>query len=363
MCALLLLAGALGAITASGVGIVSGAWGQRTTVIRPVIASSPTDSFASAIPGVVDWTQVEDEVQPAVVTINVSAPNGIEVGSGLMLFDGGAGSAYVVTDRSMFTGTGANTAALEITSLAGIEARATLVGQDPQSDIAVLSVSDRVPWLYATMGSIGDVREASPVITVGAPGAGGGSVATGTVNLADTEVQLANGGDLAHLMQLASPAPTGSTGGGAVAEANGQVVGLTVKVAPVNPVDQSLTYAVPIDEVLQVTRQIIERRPVVEHPWLGLSQTVDLPTAIARQKGISGGASVYAVSPGSPASRLGIQPTDIILSLDGTPVNSSGSLEAVLDRCPTGQPIQISFLHQSKVVTTTVSLINQPANS
>jgi serine protease Do len=357
---LAILAGAVGALTASGVGIFSGAWSQRTTVVDPVISTSPTVTYAATSAGVGDWTHIEQEVAPSVVTVDVNAASGPAVGSGLMLFDGGAGLAYLVTDRSLFaSGTGGS---IEVSSVGGIKARATLVGQDAQSDVAVLAVSDHLSWNFAPIGTVGDVFEASPVIAMGAPSTGGGTLSAGTVISTDREVTLADGGQIDHLIAMSTPAMATTGGGAAAVDQSGQVIGVTVRVVSVNSADQVLTFAAPIDEVIQVARQLIEGHPV-QHPWLGLTQTGDLPSVVASQKGIQGGASVFGVEPNSPASHLGISASDIILSLDGSLVDSAGTLEAVLDRCPTGQAIPIQFLHNGRVVSTTVKLQQEPSDA
>jgi S1-C subfamily serine protease len=349
----------VGALTASGIGILSGAWDHRTTVIRPVISGSPTATIAAASADLANWARVQDQVAPSVVQIAVRAPGGLQYGSGVLLFDGYAGSAYVVTDRALTASGGS----VEITSTSGSQAPAKVIGSDPLSDIAVLAVTDTMPWIYAPIGTVADVREATTVIAMAAPNTGGGTIVTGTVDSTDREVFLADGGDIDHLMAIATPAMSTSGGGAAAVDQSGQVVGITVKVTPNDSADQSLTFAVPIDEALQVARQFVEGRGSVEHPWLGITQTGDLPTAVAEQQGLNGGASVYAVSSDSPASRLGISPSDIIVSLDGSVIDSSGDLQAVLDRSPIGAAISIEFMHHDRIVSTQVRLTNEPDDS
>ena len=287
-----------------------------------MIATAPTVSVASPEAGTTNWARVEDEIAPSVVGVDVSTAGGSEDGSGVLLFASGTGSAYIVTDRSMFSsGSGNYSGQVEVISSGGSKVNATLVGQDPESGLALLAVSDRSGWIFASLGTVEDVREASPVIALAAPSAGGGTLAAGTVTATDHQVPLADGGDIDHLLVLATPAMNSAAGGAAAVDQNGLVIGITVKVDPIDAADQGLTFAVPIDEVVQVARQLVEGRSV-EHPWLGLTQTGDLPTAVARQEGISGGASVYGVSPSSPASRLGISASDVIVSLDGSPIDS-----------------------------------------
>ena len=356
-------AGAIGALAASGIGLAAGVYAHKTTIVRPVIASTSTVSVAPATDSAIDWTTVEDQVAPSVVTVQVTGPSGVQVGSGLLLFDAAGGGAYVVTDRGLVTsamGTYASDA-MEVTALSGTQSRATFVGQDPASGIALLSVPNTLPWIYASVGSVADLHQASPVIAMAAPSTGGGTVVAGTVNSADREVDVADGGDMENFVALSTPTMPASATGGPVVDRSGKVVGLTVRVNAVNAADQGLTFAAPIDEILTVARQMVANE-TVQHPWLGVTQTVDLPSAFARQKGISGGASVYAVATGSPAERAGISASDVIVSLDGAAVGSAGALAAILARSPTGQAVPIAFLHDDRLISTTVSLLPAPAS-
>jgi S1-C subfamily serine protease len=88
----------------------------------------------------------------------------------------------------------------------------------------------------------------------------------------------------------------------------------------------------------------------------------DITSAVATQYGLPGGAQVEQVAPGSPASQLGLMPSDIITSFDHQPVISSGSLIQLLSQAETGQRVMISYLHQGKTMQATMPVWNQPAN-
>src|SRR5262249_40494153 len=95
------LAGLIGALTASGIGMVTGVFQHSSTAILPVIPPTLTVSMAPPPPGTtVDWHAIDNKIAPSVVGVSVSGANG-QQGSGLLMIDG-QGVDYVVTDRSLF---------------------------------------------------------------------------------------------------------------------------------------------------------------------------------------------------------------------------------------------------------------------
>ena len=115
----------------------------------------------------------------------------------------------------------------------------------------------------------------------------------------------------------------------------GQVVGITVGLDPADPTDQDLIFAVPIDEAVNVTEEILGGQQLT-HPWLGISNTVDLTPTVAQELGLPGGARPQSVAPNSPASRIGLTPRDIITSFDGHQVTSAGALTRCLPSASPG---------------------------
>jgi serine protease Do len=96
------------------------------------------------------------------------------------------------------------------------------------------------------------------------------------------------------------------------------------------------------------------------HPWLGVTSASDITTAVATQYGLPGGAQVEQISPGSPASQVGLRPSDIITSFDNQPVISSGSLTQLLSQAETGRRVMIDYLHEGKSMRASVAISNQP---
>jgi S1-C subfamily serine protease len=347
-----IVAGLIGAVAASGVGMVTGVFEQQTTVVRPAIASGPAETLASAAAPSVDWSKVDDAIAPSVVDIVVSTASGMTSGSGF-LFALGDRQTYVITDSSLLS----NATDIHVTFDTGDQYRAHLVGQDPVSGLGLISVPtwDRS---FPQLGSVASLHFADQLLSVGARTASG-SVFQGTVTAEDRAVDVTGGTTMQNLIGVSGPPLPSAAAGGPLVDDQGRVVGITLSLQPINQSDQALTFAVPVDVALHVVYLMLQGSAVT-HPWLGVASSSDITSGVAQQYGLVGGAQVQQVTPGSPASRLGLAANDIITRFDNQPVISSGSLTQLVCQAQLGRPVMISYLHQGKSVQTSVYLGNQP---
>jgi S1-C subfamily serine protease len=332
--------------------MVTGAFEQQTTVVRSYTSPGPADTLASAASQPVNWSSVDDAVAPSVVNIVVTTASGPAAGSGFMIA-AGENETYVITDNSLV----ANASDIHVTFDSGDQYHARMVGQDPLSGLALISVPT---WGdFPTFGSVADLRFANQLMAVGARTASG-SVFQGSVTAEDRAVDVAGGTTMQNLIGVSGPPLPSTAAGGPLVDSQGRVVGVTLSLNPVNSADQALTFAVPVDVAMHVVRQMLSNTALT-HPWLGVASASDITSGVALQYGLTGGAQVEQVATSSPASRLGLQASDIITSFDNQPVTSSGSLTQLVCQAALGQRISISYLHQGKLVRTSVSLTNQPA--
>lgn len=359
-----LVAGMVGALAASGVGVASGWWDHQTTIVRSVPASNPAVSLDGAAAGPINWSAVEESVAASVVTVSVNGPAGPQQGSGLVIVTTDGPSAFVVTDRSLFTPDEAvgDTGNVTVTFFSGTQARGHLVGEDPLSGVALVEVADPARDVPAAAGSVAGVREADPVLAVGARTLDGGSLSTGSVSGEDRTVSLADGTDMDSLIAVTMPPMTPQATGGPLLDQYGRVVGITVHLDPVDTTDQAVTFAVPMDEVNRVATQLIEGQRV-SHTWLGVTDSEDVPATVAHQLGLTGGVEVGSVSPGSPAGAAGVRAHDIITAFDGKPLTSTGSLVAALAGLDPGHKAALTYLHDGHTVSTTVRLADEPGDA
>lgn len=354
------IAGLVGALTASGLGMATGWWNHHTTVVRAELPATSAVSLAEAGQGAVNWTGIEESVAPMVVSVSVQTPTGPQSGSGLVVSAPGNGKAFVVTNRALFMPAQSEAvgAAIRVSFLSGFTSKARLIGQDELSGLAIIEVPDAVKAV-PLFGSVANVRDADPVLTVGARDVLAGYVFTGSVSGQDREAQLADGSEVDDLLALNIPAITQAATGGPVLDRFGEVVGITVDPQSADTSSQPLAFAVPIDEVNRVAIQLINgQKPA--HAWLGITGVDDLPSMIAHQYGLTGGVQAGAIESGSPAARIGMGAHDVITQFDSKPVTSTGALVSILDNCDPGHVASITYIHSGKTIHTSVTLGNEP---
>lgn len=356
-----LIAGLVGALSASAIGVTSGWWGHDTTVVRSVIPSTPAVSLADAGGAATNWTAIDDSVAASVVSITVEGAAGPQQGSGLVILGGPDGEAFVVTDASLFdpASGGGFEGGIEVTFLSGAVAKGRLVGQDPLSGLAVVGVANQARAVPADTGSVADLHDADPVLAVGARDVS--SLSFGEVSGEDRDVDLADGSDMDGLIGVTMPSMSTTAAGGPLVDQNGLVVGVTVNIDPVDSTASQLTFAVPIDEVTRVVSDLIDQKPA-SHPWLGVADAADVPSMMAHQLGLSGGVQVGGIESGSPAARAGLRTDDIITSFAGQPVVSAGTLTALLEGCQPGRTVAVAYVHDGHPEQASVRLGSEPAD-
>jgi serine protease Do len=190
----------------------------------------------------------------------------------------------------------------------------------------------------------------------------GGSTFSGLVAAEDQEVALTGGNVMENMIAVSGADLPASAAGGPLVDQNGRVIGVTVNISPTENTDQGFTFAVPIDVAEHVTAALLSHAHVT-HPWLGVSNLADLSSSVAQQYGLQGGAQVLSVTPNTPAARLGLGPNDIITSVNGQSVTSTGTLTHILTGCQPGRPVGITFIHQGRSLQGSLMVVNQPNSS
>ncbi len=355
------MAGVIGALAASGIGMVSGAFQPKTTIVHAVMPTGPSETLAS-ISGptapTVDWTAVDDAVAPSVVGIDVTTATGPASGSGLLFLGAGA-RTFVITDSALVAQAGS----IMVSLLSGQRYQADLVQSDPLSGLALVSVPTG-PLHFPQLGSVASLQLANPVLAVGARTANGAGayVFPGWVTSEDREVDVAGGNAMQNLIAVNGAVLPPAAAGGPLLDQQGQVVGITVSLQATDTSDQSLAFAVPVDVAMHVVQEMLAGTAVT-HPWVGVTNAFDISSSDAHRYGLSGGAQIGQVWPDSPASHLGLGANDIVTALCDKPVTSTGVLTQVLSQCPPNKAAAIRYLHQGAPVQSKVWVSPNPPDS
>ena len=266
----------------------------------------------------------------------------------------GAGSGVIVSsDGTILTCNHVIEGASKITVRlrSGESYDATVVAADDASDVAILKI-EATGLTAAPMGDSDALSVGEQTVVIGNPlGALGGSITTGILSASEREITINN--EKMTLLQTDAAINPGNSGGG-MFDAYGNLIGIVVAKSSGTTIE-GLGFAIPINTVKDVYEQLIDNGYVTGRAVLGVTMT--------EQQAVSLGSSssrayviVTAVSENSPAAEAGIQPGDIILSIDDQEVTSAASLKSYIRECSVGDSVQLVLLRGNNTVTVTATL-------
>lgn len=262
----------------------------------------------------------------------------------------GAGSAVVFTgDGFLLTNAHVVGAAREGEAefADGTETGFTVVGADRLSDLAVIRAAGETPE-PATLGDSDELVVGQLVVAVGNPLGLAGSVTAGVVSGLGRSLP-ARDGEAVRLIEdviQTDAALNPGNSGGALAAAEGRVVGVNTAVAGVG-----LGMAVPINATTQRIIAALLHDGRVRRAYLGLvTSPVPVPRALRSRVGARRALRVTEVIPGSPASRAGLRRGDLVLTAGGHPVTEAQSLQRLLFTEAIGKPLAITVIRNDAMV-------------
>jgi serine protease Do len=238
----------------------------------------------------------------------------------------------------------------------GTEFDATLIGADPNNDIAILKVDTdkRLPWLEP--GRSHDLMVGESVIAIGNPFGLSNTVTTGVISALNRSIRTEGRVYHGFLQTDASINPGNS--GGPLVNAEGELIAINTAVYGGA---QGIGFAIPIDTAKLVVDELIAHGEVTP-TWLGLEfQDLDpgLARAMALPEGLRG-ALVNRVRADSPAERADLRRGDVVTRLDGRPIESARSFYEMLEISVAGQELRIEFWRDGRSRTERVKLEELP---
>jgi putative serine protease PepD len=348
--------------SSTGAGSGSGGPAAAGTGSGPVASSGATPS----------WTKVAKAVQPSVVAISTTSQFAASEGSGVILDTAGR----VLTNNHVVAGA-AQGGTLTVTLSDGRSYQATIVGTDPSTDLAVISMKGATNLTPASLGDSRAVQVGSGVMAVGNPLGLAGTVTTGIVSALDRPVTTTNEADpstgatspagtvVTNAIQTDAAVNPGNSGGALVDE-NGRVIGIPSSIASLGSSSAStqsgsigLGFSIPINEAKSIADQLISTGRA-QHPLLGVSLK---DGTIAQGSAQRNAAIVASVQSGSPAAGAGIRTGDAVLTVDGASVNSTESLVAQIRERTVGTSVTLGIVRAGASKTVTVKLTSAPSAS
>jgi serine protease Do len=260
---------------------------------------------------------------------------------------GGGSGFFIRADGYIVTNNHVVEDATEITATLkdGRELKATVVGVDERTDLAVLKV-DGSNYPYVQFDPSARIRVGDWVIAIGNPFGLGGTATAGIVSAVGRDIRSPNESNISDFIQLDAPINPGNSGGPTF-DLQGRVIGVNTAIFSRSGGNVGIGFAVPASMAERVTSEIITSGRV-SYGWLGVS-IGDLNRELAESFGLSEGrgAVVGTVSPGSPAARAGLRRGDAITSMDGTPVESASDLTRRIGRTAVGSTVRLEVVNAS----------------
>ncbi len=289
-------------------------------------------------------TGVAESVSPSVVRI------GVETGRGR----GGSGSGFIFTpDGFILTNSHVVHGAerIKVSTPDSGEFLAHLIGEDPDTDLALVRID--APGLHAVpLGDSRKIRVGQLVVAIGNPYGFQYTVTAGVVSALGRSLRSQSGRLIEDVIQTDAALNPGNSGGPLV-NASGEVIG--VNTATILPA-QGLCFAISINTAQFIASKLI-REGVVRRSFIGVqAQTAGVNRNIARHYDlkIATGALVLAVELSSPAARAGLQEGDLMVTLEGEPVEGVDVLHRLLNEDRIGKATRLAVLRGSKRLELTV---------
>jgi serine protease Do len=305
-----------------------------------------------------DFADLVERVGPAVVNIRTTerAPEGTrspfrrrsptlqgndEVprgeGSGFIL----SADGYVMTNAHVIEGA----TEVYVTLTDKREFKAKIVGADERTDVALVKIEGTGLPVLRT-GDVNRLRVGEWVVAIGSPFGLDNTVTAGIVSAKQRET----GSDISFIQTDVAVNPGNS--GGPLINIRGEAVGINSQI--LSPVGSfvGISLAIPIDEAMRIADQLKATGRVVRG-YLGIQPT-DVPRELAEEyglnKGKAKGAFVRQVVPGAPADKVGIQPGDVVLSVNGKAVDGAVDLRRTLGALKPGSVVNLQISRRGKLM-------------
>jgi S1-C subfamily serine protease len=247
----------------------------------------------------------------------------------------------------------------------GRDYKASLVGASQTHDIAVLKIGvpkDKPAPL--PIGTSADLRVGQKVFAIGNPFGLDWTLTTGIVSALDRSLNGDDGGVIQHLIQTDAAINPGNSGG-PLLDSAGRLIGINTAIYSPSGASVGVGFAVPVDTVNRVVPELISHGHYAP-PSLGIETDETLSRAISRQLGVTG-VAVLRVNASSPAGAAGLRgirigprdsiiPGDVIVAIDGKPVENAGQLTARLDDYKPGAVVKLSVWREGRQIEVRVPL-------
>ena len=262
----------------------------------------------------------------------------VGMGSGVIISEDG----YIVTNNHVIEGADE----IEVTTYDNQLFKAKLVGRDPATDIALLKVETTTPLPIIPMGNSDDLRLGEWVLAIGSPYDLRSTITAGIVSAKGRSLPNYDGKFRVESFIQTDAAVNPGNSGGALVNANGELVGINTSIVSLTGSYTGYSFAVPVSIVSKITDDLITFGEV-RRAMLGISmqninesikQHYNLPTA--------DGVLVVEVAQNSPAERAGIKIGDVIVEIDARPVLTGANVQELVSMHRPGEEMLVTVIRE-----------------
>jgi S1-C subfamily serine protease len=289
-------------------------------------------------------TSVAERLTPSVANVRISR----RVRGGRVLEGGGSGvvitpDGYLLTSAHVV----ARSRSGQASFADGRDVSFDVVGADPLSDLAVLR-ADGGALVAAELGDAEQLRVGQLVVAIGNPNGFAGSVTAGVVSALGRSLPTRSGANVRvvdNVIQTDAALNPGNSGG-ALADGRGRVVGVNTAVAGIG-----LGLAVPINDATRRIVAALMAEGRFRRAYLGIGgQERPLPPRIAKEVGRARGVEVSEVVADAPAAAAGLRPGDVIVAVDGSPIEGMSELQKVMASERIGSPVRFTVARHERLL-------------
>jgi S1-C subfamily serine protease len=363
-------------LLAAGPAACGGGGGKKhTTTGAQTVPSSRADVVKGLGGGSLDASEIYRREAPGVVTVISEFDGQIGQGSGFVVADNGeiATNAHVVTDTG---GGGVKRARhVYVQFVDGNQVPATIVGSDPDNDVALIKVKrDGLKLRALPLGTSTNLVVGSPVVAIGSPFGEAQSLSVGVISGLDRTIESLTQFQIPGAIQTDAAINRGNSGGPLV-DARGRVLGINSQIRSSSGGGEGVGFAVPVDAVKRSLDEL-RRTGRVSYAYLGMSLKALYPQLAEHYRlPVKRGVWVQTLVRGGPASRAGLQAGsrtqrfqgrryriggDVIVKVAGVAMTTDNSLSETIAPHRPGETIEIELYHGTERRTVSVKLGKRP---
>ena len=376
LAAVLLAGTALGGFAVAQSGIAAADPTGGATPGAPV--NPPGSGMSHALP---DFTDLVTQVKPAVVSITSKMQAGPaadeeepqtprqfrqfpfggmgpQMGPQMRAVEA-RGSGFIVdADGTIVTNNHVvkNAKTVSVTLDDGTTVPAKVIGHDSRTDIAVLKVDAHRQLPYIQLGNSASVKPGQWVVAMGNPFGLGGTVTAGIVSASGRDI---GAGPYDHFIQIDAPINQGNSGGPLFTQ-DGKVIGMNTAILSPSGGSIGIGFAIPSDMIKTVVAQL-EKTGHVTRGYIGVeAQPVSDTMAKAMHLSQNSGALIAGVQSDAPAAHAGLEPGDVITSVNGQSVTNPRDLAVEIAAVQPGEQAKLQVLREGEAKTVDVKVGQLP---